>query len=59
MWKNYLAMAVNRQVSSGSLNQINAKDYAQPFAANGRRVVKIDVNFATQTRTITDWLVER
>ncbi len=42
-----------------ALNQINAKDYAQPFAANGRQVVKIGVNFSTQTRTITDWLVER
>ena len=42
-----------------ALNQINAKDYAQPFAANGCQVVKIGVNFSTQTRTITDWLVER
>ena len=41
-----------------ALDQSNSKNYALAFSANGRRVVKIGVNFSTTTRTITDWDVE-
>lgn len=32
--------------------QINEKQYAQPFASDGRQVVKIGVNFSSKTRNI-------
>ncbi len=41
-----------------ALDQINSKNYVLAFSANGRQVVKIGVNFSTQSRTITDWAVE-
>ena len=41
-----------------ALDQINSKGYALPFAVGNRQVVKIGVNFSTQTRTLVDWLVE-
>lgn len=46
------------KTASEALSQIKEKNYALPFAADGRQVVKIGVNFSTQTRTITDWLAE-
>ena len=41
-----------------ALRQINEKQYAQPFASDGRRVVKIGVNFSSETRNIEKWVVE-
>ena len=41
-----------------ALDQINSKGYALPFAVGNRKVIKIGVNFSTQTRTLVDWLVE-
>ena len=41
-----------------ALDQISSKNYALAFSANGRQVVKIGVNFSTQSRTITGWEVE-
>ena len=41
-----------------ALDQINAKDYALPFAVDGHRVFKIGVNFSTEKRALVDWLVE-
>ena len=41
-----------------ALDQINSKGYALPFAVGNRQVIKIGVNFSTQTRTLVDWLVE-
>jgi hypothetical protein len=29
-----------------------------PFAADGRRLIKIGVNFSSQTRNIERWIVE-
>lgn len=39
------------------LAQIERKDYALPFALDGRRVVKVGVNFDCSTRTIDKWLI--
>ncbi len=47
------------KTAQSALEQIQTKDYALPFAADGRQVVKIGINFSTRTRTITDWAVER
>ena len=41
-----------------ALRQINEKQYAQPFASDGRQVVKIGVNFSSETRNIEKWVVE-
>ncbi len=42
-----------------ALDQISSKNYALAFSANGRQVVKIGVNFSTQSRTITGWELEQ
>jgi hypothetical protein len=39
-----------------ALAQINDKNYALPFAADGRRLIKIGVNFSSQTRNIERWI---
>ena len=41
-----------------ALDQINAKDYALPFAVDDRRLFKIGVEFSTVKRTLVDWLAE-
>jgi hypothetical protein len=41
-----------------ALAQINDKNYALPFAADGRKLLKIGVNFSSQTRNIERWIVE-
>lgn len=41
-----------------ALRQINEKNYAQPFAADPRRLFKIGINFSSQTRNIERWIVE-
>lgn len=52
-----IELKINRSARE-ALDQINSKDYALAFAANGRQVVKIGINFSTDSRTITDWEVE-
>lgn len=41
-----------------ALDQINRKDYALPFSTDGRKIIKIGVNFSTKTRTISEWIIE-
>ena len=41
-----------------AIKQINDRDYAGQFGADGRRVVKIGANFSGSERGITDWIVE-
>ena len=41
-----------------ALRQINEKNYAQPFAADPRKLFKIGINFSSQTRNIERWIVE-
>ena len=43
--------------AQSALRQIDAKGYAQPFATDGRRVVKVGVVFDVPTRTIAEWQV--
>ena len=43
--------------AADALRQIEEKGYARPFAADGRQLFKIGVNFSTQTRLIDDWKV--
>ena len=43
------------QTAKEALEQINTKDYAIPYDADGRRVVKVGVKFNVETRTPEDW----
>ena len=40
-----------------AMAQIDEKGYASAFAADGRKVVKVGVNFSSETRTIDRWIV--
>lgn len=40
-----------------ALAQIDSKQYAIPYVADGRKIVKVGVNFDSATRTIGDWKV--
>lgn len=41
-----------------ALAQINSKGYAIPYQADYRKVVKIGVNFSSETRTVGNWIIE-
>lgn len=41
-----------------ALAQINSKQYAIPYKADHRQVVKVGVNFDSATRTIGEWVTE-
>jgi hypothetical protein len=38
-----------------ALEQIEAKQYAAPYATDGREIIKLGVNFSSGTRTIDAW----
>jgi hypothetical protein len=38
-----------------ALRQIEDNGYAMPYIADGRKIIKLGVNFSTATRTISDW----
>lgn len=38
-----------------TLAQIDSKDYALPYKADGRRVFKVGVNFSTSEKTVVEW----
>lgn len=38
-----------------ALEQIDSKDYALPFATDGRRIVKVGVKFEVNTRILESW----
>jgi hypothetical protein len=41
-----------------ALAQINDKNYTLPFSSDGRKLVKIGVNFSSTTRNIDRWVIE-
>ncbi|MBR4441227.1 MAG: AAA family ATPase [Bacteroidales bacterium] len=41
-----------------ALNQINEKDYAGRFKMDGRKLIKVGVNFSSKEKNITEWKVE-
>ncbi|MBQ7497031.1 MAG: ATP-binding protein [Selenomonas sp.] len=41
-----------------ALEQIEDKGYAEPYRADARQVFKIGVNFDSEKRNLTEWLVE-
>ena len=42
-----------------ALVQINSKDYAIPYQAEGKPVVKIGIAFSQETKTVSDWIIEQ
>jgi hypothetical protein len=40
-----------------ALQQIEDKGYATPYLTDGKEVIKIGVNFSTETRTVDRWEV--
>jgi hypothetical protein len=40
-----------------ALQQIEEKGYATPYLTDGKEVIKIGVNFSTETRTVDRWEV--
>ena len=38
-----------------ALRQIDDRNYAIPWQSDGRRVVKVGINFSTKERTIESW----
>jgi len=41
-----------------ALDQINERKYALQFEPSGKKIFKIGVNFSTEHRRVTDWLIE-
>jgi hypothetical protein len=41
-----------------ALKQIEDKHYADPYLVDGRKIVKIGINFSSKTRNIERWIVE-
>jgi hypothetical protein len=41
-----------------ALDQINSKEYALPFATDGRTLHKIGVSFSSETRRVAEWKTE-
>ena len=41
-----------------ALQQIEQKGYAKPYATDSRRIIRIGMNFSSETRTIAQWKVQ-
>ena len=52
-----MELKINGSVDD-ALRQINDKGYTIPYEADGRKVVKVGINFSTEDRTIKEWKVE-
>jgi hypothetical protein len=48
-----------RGTAQEALAQINSKDYAIPYQAEGKPVIKIGIAFSQETKTVSDWIIER
>ena len=42
-----------------AMKQIQTKDYALPFATDGREIVRIGANVSKETRNIEEWVIEK
>jgi hypothetical protein len=41
--------------ADAALKQIDDKGYATPYLTDGRQVIKLGINFSTDTRTVDEW----
>ena len=44
--------------ADAALRQIDEKGYLIPYTADGKRLVKVGVNYISEERTITEWRIE-
>ena len=44
--------------ADAALRQIDEKGYLVPYTADGKRLVKVGVNYSSEERTITEWRIE-
>ena len=40
-----------------AIDQIESKEYYLPFEADDREIIKVGVNFSSQTRNIENWII--
>lgn len=43
--------------ATDALRQIEDKNYALPFEIDGRTIIRIGINFSSETRTVDEWLI--
>ena len=41
-----------------ALEQINSKDYAIAYKSDGRKIVKVGVNYSSEQKQLSEWIVE-
>ena len=51
----YLLELKTDQTAAAALAQIEEKGYAAPYAADGRQLFKLGLNFSTQSKQIDEW----
>ncbi len=51
----YIIELKRDQSPEAALQQIEAKGYAKPFLASGKQIIKLGINFSSQTRTVDGW----
>ena len=55
----YLMELKLNQSAETAMNQINLKNYPERFALYGLPIVKVGINFDSETHTLGDWKIER
>ena len=53
----YIIELKRDQSPETALQQIEAKGYARPFFASGKRIIRLGINFSSQIRTVDGWKV--
>ena len=49
---------VHEEENLATIQQIDDKGYLLPYSADGKRMFKIGINFDSNQRTITDWIIK-
>ena len=49
---------VDEEENLATIQQIDDKGYLIPYSADGKRMFKIGINFDSNQRTITDWIIK-
>lgn len=49
---------VHKEENLATIQQIDDKGYLIPYSADGKRMFKIGINFDSNQRTITDWIIK-
>ncbi|MGM9847820.1 MAG: PD-(D/E)XK nuclease domain-containing protein, partial [Muribaculaceae bacterium] len=54
----YLFELKMNKSAEAAMNQINLKNYPSRFALTGLPIIKVGINFNSETHTIEDWVIE-